>query len=761
MSTFATNTSSGPRPSIAVLPHMEIPRRRKACEIDDAEDEPSRPIKRTKQSHGPEQASTSLQLLGVVLTSLQNYQRLAKMSLIGTGRKRVRGEGKAVGLRKRFNKSLRNIPAQPDNAGSAQFAFTFVPTPFALRQDVMEDIEVSLPAMDIDLIIQSPAVSPQLPQVPMSIDSPQTVGSTEISASISTPDIEMEVALEHVHALDAAATPFGDEDKVIADAPQVSVPDTKSFISRFLARAAAAATAITRQATPFKKTIQPKGAIRGVGKTSSRKIHAAATPYARTGRRQALTTAPRSNKSRRTATDSSVLEPLIPSDDHVAWAVEDAVQGVALEILEGVPAPVDEIDLEELLAETKPTSETQEIEVFYDALEGGEHEVTHTSRPPSPVLSSPQLLPATPAPHNCDDDACIACLLLTTDVPQAPNSPPSLCNTNSEDSSAYASEIDEYYIESAPYNVVADAAAWLPRDVPVLPGLEEEEAVVVVPVEETRKEEIDILPVADSCLGSLFAHLDKLSFEDSAHVLPTVSCADVLMPSGSDVWYDAMDDSVSPSLSFGDIQMTYDASYTDFMDGIIVDHTHYSAPPSSALPAYSPMADIDYALPSHSYTAIGNYDTTTLLGPPLEPHWTSSFFLPTSPRTAADPLGLGTDACLKSPMDLDITTTSYITTAAYNVFVPGLDYSVHPTPAQQPTCSTRLPGGDSEMAMLEDSPSADLMDFAISPVPDPAPVFPATTASTTASLNIYDIRDDNIYNIRYDIYYLCDDNIHD
>lgn len=269
-------------------------------------------------------------------------------------------------LRKRSVKSLRNIPTQPDNIGGAQYAFTFVPTPFACRLDAMEDIEVSLPSMDIDFVSQTPAVSLQHQPVPMSIDSPQTMGSTEVSASISNLDTEMEVVSEHVLAFDAAASSPGDEDKVMADAPQVEAPNVQNFISRFLARAAAASAAVPRQATKFKPT-QPKGAIRGVGKTSSRKIHAAATPYARTGRRQALTTATRSSKSR------------YAPDDHLAattFPVEDAVHNIALEILEGFPAPVNEIDLEELLANTKGTSETQQTEVLYDAFEGLDHEVS-------------------------------------------------------------------------------------------------------------------------------------------------------------------------------------------------------------------------------------------------------------------------------------------------------------------------------------------------------------------------------------------------
>ncbi len=346
------------------------------------------------------------------------------------------------------------------------------------------------------------------------------------------------------------------------------------------------------------------------------------------------------------------------------------------------------------------------------------------------MLSSPQLLSTTSAPHNCVDNACIACLLRTTDVTQAPNSPPSFCNVDSADSSAYASEIDEFSIESAPYSVVADPAAWLLRDAPVLLDPEEEEIVIVVPVEDTFETEI-LSVVADPCMGSLFAHLDKWSCEDSAHVLPTTSYADVLMPSGSDIWYDAMDDSVSPSASFGDIHMTYDTSYSDFMDGILADHTHYPAPLSPALPATGLMTDIDYSLPlaSHPYTTIGNYDITTLLGSPLEPRWASSFFLPTSPRAAADPLGLGTDACLNSlsmDLDRDITTASYLTAASHNALASGLDYTMHTTPAEQPTCSTRLPRGDSLLAMLEDAPYMDRMDFAVSPVPtpDPAPVLP-------------------------------------
>lgn len=282
------------------------------------------------------------------------------------------------------------------------------------------------------------------------------------------------------------------------------------------------------------------------------------------------------------------------------------------------------------------------------------------------MLSSSQLFSATSAPHNCDDDACIACLLLTTDIALAPNSPPSLCHADSEDSSAYASDIDEYYgVQSVSYNVVADPAAWLFRDAPVLPDMEEE-VVVVEPVEETAETE-DLQLVADPCLGSLFAHLDKLSFQDSACVLPTTYHADVLVSPGSEAGYDVMDDSISPSASFGDTQMTYDASYTDFMDGIAL-HTHYSAPPSPALPATGPMADIDDTFPSHPPTAICNYDITTVPGSPFDLLRTCSLFVSTSPCAATDSLGLRPDAYLTSSMDLDATSASHDDLAS------GLDY---------------------------------------------------------------------------------------
>lgn len=98
MSTFVTNTSSGPSPSTTVRPHTVpvIPRRRKVSELDDIEEEPIRPTKRSKQSHGPEQASALLRQLEIMLTSLQINQRLAKMSLTRAGKKRVRSGGKGI-----------------------------------------------------------------------------------------------------------------------------------------------------------------------------------------------------------------------------------------------------------------------------------------------------------------------------------------------------------------------------------------------------------------------------------------------------------------------------------------------------------------------------------------------------------------------------------------------------------------------------------------------------------------------------------------
>lgn len=309
--------------------------------------------------------------------------------------------------------------------------------------------------------------------------------------------------------------------------------------------------------------------------------------------------------------------------------------------------------------------------------------------------------------RHCDDDTCIACLLLT-DLAQAPISPPSLCNTDSEDSSAYGpSEIDEYYIDTAPYNVVENPAIWLHRDSPVLLDLEDD-VEIAVPVDEML--EAESLPVvADPRFASLISHLDKWSCEDNARVLPTTSCADVFMSSDSDVWYDATDNSVSPTASLADIQMTCDASYTDFMDGILVDHPHPSAT--------SLLSDLGYALPGHPLTTIGDYNMTTLLGSPFEPRCSSPFLAPTARHSTADTPLMGSDACLDSPMYLDIAS------APHCVLVPGPGYNTNPA---QLSCLYRLSEDDLALAMLVDAPSLDLMDTSVSwvPTPVPSPVFP-------------------------------------
>lgn len=181
---------------------------------------------------------------------------------------------------------------------------------------------------------------------------------------------------QHVLALDAAASSFGDEDEVMADASQVIVPaGPKSFISRFLARAVAA---VPRQTT------QLKGVVRGIAKSSSRKFSAISTPYARTRRPEGLTPAPRvrgslmvpDNLFCRLATTteriaakhplstSTVLKPIPSNEDIVASTVEDVVHDIPVEIREGSPAPIDVIDcltLEEPLADIMPIAEVHDL----------------------------------------------------------------------------------------------------------------------------------------------------------------------------------------------------------------------------------------------------------------------------------------------------------------------------------------------------------------------------------------------------------------
>ncbi len=163
---------------------------------------------------------------------------------------------------------------------------------------------------------KQPAVPSQHHLVSTSIDGSQTVeavGLTEASASISTSDTKMEIAPEHVLALDAAEISFGDEDMVMADAPQVTVPaGPKSFISRFLARAVAA-------------------------------------PYTRTRRPRGLTPAPRARGSLMVP----VLKLAPSNEDIVASTVEDVVLDIPVEIREGSPAPIDVIDC--LTLEEHPT----------------------------------------------------------------------------------------------------------------------------------------------------------------------------------------------------------------------------------------------------------------------------------------------------------------------------------------------------------------------------------------------------------------------
>ncbi|KAL1950800.1 hypothetical protein VTO73DRAFT_5924 [Trametes versicolor] len=292
-------------------------------------------------------------------------QCLANLSRNAVGKKRVRPEGEAVRLRKKFTKSLRNAPPRSDNTGGPHFAFTFTLASLARPSEAvpvaMEDIEVPMPS--IDLIHgghNDRGIVSQQDQVPMHIDSQSEVdcAGSRTSASISTVDMEMEETQEIAHTPDVPADSPRDDDHA-DDAPQaVTSVNMDIPIPRFLV-----------QGISLKVRRSPQGAVRGLGKAPQRRAAATVVPYCKASRPQWYATASRlggsltipeqfAAASMEGAPDSPgripsaksflrLVKPFISldddDDDTTTSTVEDVVPDVLVETKEGSPIQVEEV----------------------------------------------------------------------------------------------------------------------------------------------------------------------------------------------------------------------------------------------------------------------------------------------------------------------------------------------------------------------------------------------------------------------------------
>ncbi|KAI0632470.1 hypothetical protein C8Q77DRAFT_1074422 [Trametes polyzona] len=204
--------------------------------------------------------------------------------------------------------------------------------------------------------------------------------------------------------------------------------------------------------------------------------------------------------------------------------------------------------------------EAEDIQEFYDACDQGME--VFFSLPPS--QSPSQSFQATKAQHSYTGPASdVRQLLINLSSEPQDDSPPSLCKMDSDDSSAYASDSDESSVGTPTADTLVTPCLWTFRESRILPDLEEDDVAVVVHAEEVFESGV-ALTAADSRFGSLVSLMDKWSYKDTPS-LPTASSADSLLSSDSDmdIWYDAMDCSVTPSASLGDISMSSDSSVLD------------------------------------------------------------------------------------------------------------------------------------------------------------------------------------------------------
>ncbi|KAH9890002.1 hypothetical protein C8Q73DRAFT_147405 [Cubamyces lactineus] len=195
--------------------------------------------------------------------------RLANLSPdapIATARKRIRHEGEAVRLRKRFLKRARLWPVTVAAHSGSQYSFTFSPMLFAVAQPALtaaEDIDVSMSTSSDDLfhqdvnIDQQQALAQELFSVHQVVDPAGVRGASE---PVSTDNMEIEDKPRTDLALDSAASiPQGVVD-------QVMIPvDMNTSVPRSFGRFAV---------EPDPPNLSFSSAIHDAGKT----FHCAATP---------------------------------------------------------------------------------------------------------------------------------------------------------------------------------------------------------------------------------------------------------------------------------------------------------------------------------------------------------------------------------------------------------------------------------------------------------------------------------------------------
>ncbi|KAI0328884.1 hypothetical protein GY45DRAFT_1435836 [Cubamyces sp. BRFM 1775] len=279
MSTYINYAVAGAVPNIATRSRIEasdnIPAgtgvlrgvlpRRKADALDDvaaqspkAKDEFVRSVKRCKRSD--EDVN-------------EIRKRLANLSLapIATATRRIRREGEAVRLRKRFLKRARLLPAAVAINGGPQYAFTFSPMLIAVAQPAStatEDIDVAMSASSDELCGQDVTMDQQQARGLELFSVQQVVGPAGVrgaSGPVSTDTMEIEDKPRTDLAFDNAASNPQD------DVDQVMVPvDMSTFVTRFLALQAA-------KSTP--PTFLPFSSIHGASKTSHRSFTPIGTPY--------------------------------------------------------------------------------------------------------------------------------------------------------------------------------------------------------------------------------------------------------------------------------------------------------------------------------------------------------------------------------------------------------------------------------------------------------------------------------------------------
>ncbi|KAI0357406.1 hypothetical protein OH77DRAFT_1519334 [Trametes cingulata] len=359
------------------------------------------------------------------------------------------------------------------------------------------------------------------------------------------------------------------------------------------------------------------------------------------------------------------------------------------------------------------------------------------SLPPSPSPSSGQFLPTMPAKHDCDDQACAACHLIAQldTESQVCSSLPPLCNDDdeTEDSSAYVPDVDEFRVGAPVDKVAVESSLWVFRESFVLPDLEEEDVVVVIPTEEVF--ESGIVLSADPRFGPLVAQLDRWSMKDAPLSLFTSPGPESLDLMDADVWYDAIDDdedlaspAMSPAVSQGDFRMLCDAPSSDNMDDILAAYACSSAPPSYARPTAGFFYGLRFDPSSPTPGALTGGSESSMLDSPLQPlRWTSPTAAPSGSYCSADTPELIDDDSMGMDIEADHSAASIQPSALVLTTPSGaLHRDVLPTcgasaPFSAP-CSSQLSEDGFAQPMLQDTPSmVDLIDLDLPRVAIPAP----------------------------------------